>query len=89
MLRRPTPEAPPTEAIVAGLAGAVFALIAAWLGGELVSRLGVGVDDGAASRRAQLPVRAGGEPGPWGHDRRAARRPRMPGAERRLPGAMR
>jgi uncharacterized membrane protein len=47
LLRRPTPGAPPTEAIVAGLVGVVLAAGAAWLGGELVNRLGVGVDDGA------------------------------------------
>jgi uncharacterized membrane protein len=47
LLRRPTPGAPPTEAIVAGLVGVVLAAGTGWLGGELVDRLGVGVDDGA------------------------------------------
>jgi uncharacterized membrane protein len=47
ILRRPNPELPPTGAIVAGLLGVVIALATAWLGGELVDRLGVGVDDGA------------------------------------------
>jgi uncharacterized membrane protein len=47
ILRRGNPAAPPTEAVVAGLAGAVIALVTGWLGGELVDRLGVGVDDGA------------------------------------------
>jgi uncharacterized membrane protein len=47
VLRRGTPELPPTGAIVAGLCGVIIALVTAWLGGELVDRLGVGVDDGA------------------------------------------
>jgi uncharacterized membrane protein len=46
-LRRDTPELPRTGAIVAGLCGVVVALVTSWLGGELVDRLGVGVDDGA------------------------------------------
>jgi len=46
-LRRGTVEVPPTGAFVlAGLAVAI-ALVTGWLGGELVDRLGVGVDDGA------------------------------------------
>ena len=47
VLRRGTPEIPRTGAIVAGLCGVVIALVTSWLGGELVDRLGVGVDDGA------------------------------------------
>jgi hypothetical protein len=47
LLRRPSPTAPPTEAIVAGLLGVMLMTLTAWLGGELVDRLGVGVDDGA------------------------------------------
>jgi uncharacterized membrane protein len=46
-LRRDNPTLPPTEAVVAGLLGAGIALVTGWLGGELVDRLGVGVDDGA------------------------------------------
>lgn len=46
-LRRDNPTLPPTEAVVAGLLGAGISLVTAWLGGELVDRLGVGVDDGA------------------------------------------
>ena len=46
-LRRDQPAAPPTGAVVAGLLGAGLSLLTAWLGGELVNRLGVGVDDGA------------------------------------------
>ena len=47
MPRHPSPAAPPTEAIVAGLVGLVLAAGTAWLGGELVDRMGVGIDDGA------------------------------------------
>jgi uncharacterized membrane protein len=46
-LRRGTPADPPVIAIVLAAAGAGLATITAWLGGELVSRLGIGVDDGA------------------------------------------
>src|SRR5688572_27714833 len=38
---------PPIEAYVCSFAGVGFALVTAWLGGELVARLGVGVSDGA------------------------------------------
>ena len=47
MLRRSDPSQPPTGAIVAGVLGVVLISATAWLGGELVERLGVGVDDGA------------------------------------------
>lgn len=46
-LRRDQPAAPPTGAVVAGLLGAGLSVVTGWLGGELVGRLGVGVDDGA------------------------------------------
>jgi uncharacterized membrane protein len=63
VLRRESPEAPPTGAIVAGLTGVVIALVTAWLGGELVDRLAVGVDDGAhldsPSSLSELPAGAG------------------------------
>jgi len=45
-LRRPNPSAS-TTAFVLGLIGLGLALVTGWLGGELVDRLGVGVDDGA------------------------------------------
>lgn len=38
---------PSTAAISFGVAGALLALVTGWLGGELVDRLGVGVDAGA------------------------------------------
>jgi uncharacterized membrane protein len=47
LLRRDNPAIPPTEAVVAGLIGLAIAVVSSWLGGELVDRLGVGVDDGA------------------------------------------
>lgn len=46
-LRRDAPERPEMLASILSLAGAGFALVGGWLGGELVERLGVGVDDGA------------------------------------------
>ena len=46
-LRQNDPALPPTGAVVAGLLGAGIAVVTGWLGGELVDRLGVGVDDGA------------------------------------------
>ena len=47
LLRRPAPVSPPMHAVAAGLVGLVLMTGTAWLGGELVDRLGVGVDDGA------------------------------------------
>lgn len=46
-LRRDLPEQPETLALVLSFAGAGLALVTGWLGGELVDRLGVGIDDGA------------------------------------------
>lgn len=63
LLRRDDPAMPPTGAIVAGLGGVILALITGWLGGELVDRLAVGVDDGAhldsPSSLSELPAGAG------------------------------
>jgi uncharacterized membrane protein len=60
VLRRDNPELPPTGAIVAGLLGFGLAAVTGWLGGELVDRLGVGVDDGAhldaPSSLSELPA---------------------------------
>jgi uncharacterized membrane protein len=47
LLRRDNPLAPEMFALVLSFAGAGLALFTGWLGGELVDRLGVGVDDGA------------------------------------------
>ena len=46
-LRFNTPETPPALATWIAVGGGVLALIGGWLGGELVTRLSVGVDDGA------------------------------------------
>jgi uncharacterized membrane protein len=46
-LRRPDPAAPSALAYVLSFAAVVLALFTGWLGGELVDRLGVGVDEGA------------------------------------------
>ncbi len=46
-LRLPAPARPPTGAVVLSLLGVLLALVTGWLGGELVERLGVGVDAGA------------------------------------------
>lgn len=45
---RPTPiSVPTTLAFFCSFVGVALALVTGWLGGELVNRLGVGVDDGA------------------------------------------
>jgi len=46
-LRRPDPGNPSVAAISFMVVGAALSLVTGWLGGELVDRLGVGVDDGA------------------------------------------
>jgi len=46
-LRKPMPTAPSTGALVLSFVAASLALVTGWLGGELVDRLGVGVDRGA------------------------------------------
>lgn len=46
-LRQGAPQLLPTTAFVFSLLGLAFALVGDWLGGELVERLGVGVDEGA------------------------------------------
>jgi uncharacterized membrane protein len=46
-LRRPDPGNPSAIAIGFMIVGAALSLVTGWLGGELVDRLGVGVDEGA------------------------------------------
>jgi len=46
-LRYQASEVPSTTALTCSFVGLGLALITAWLGGELVDRLGIGVDDGA------------------------------------------
>ena len=47
LLRRDAPERPDGLALACSFAGVALAAVTAWLGGELVDRLGVGVDDHA------------------------------------------
>ena len=47
LLRGDNPGAPDTLGLVLSFAGAGLSLVTGWLGGELVDRLGVGVDEGA------------------------------------------
>ena len=47
VLRRENPGDPSTVAISVALVGGAIRLYTAWLGGELVERMGVAVDDGA------------------------------------------
>lgn len=44
-LRRDDPRTPETMALTLSAAGALLSLVTGWLGGELVDRLGVGVDE--------------------------------------------
>ena len=46
-LRGEAPPAPSAVALALSFAAGALALVTGWLGGELVDRLGVGVDDGA------------------------------------------
>jgi uncharacterized membrane protein len=47
LLRRPNPAAPDLLDISLGIIGVLLALFSGWLGGELVYRLNMGVDEGA------------------------------------------
>jgi uncharacterized membrane protein len=64
LLRRDAPDTPTTGAVVAALTGLVLAVFTGWLGGELVDRLAVGVDDGAhlnaPSSLSKLPAGSAG-----------------------------
>jgi uncharacterized membrane protein len=94
-LRREQPASPPTEAVVAGLLGAGLSIITGWLGGELVDRLGVGVDQGAhldapsslsgmpAAAAAGAGFRAGMSHGYSGIERRHFPQPAYAGIDRR------
>jgi uncharacterized membrane protein len=92
VLRRGSPDVPPTGAIVASLVGFVLAAVTGWLGGELVDRLGVGVDDDAhldsPSSLSRLPAGAGLSSGSrsagyTGSDRRAGSQQVYAGVDRR------
>jgi uncharacterized membrane protein len=60
-VRLDLPEQPDAVALVLSFMGAGLALLTGWLGGELVDRLGVGVDSGAhqnaPSSLSDRPVR--------------------------------
>jgi uncharacterized membrane protein len=93
VLRRDNPEVPPTGAIAAGLVGFALAAFTGWLGGELVDRLGVGVDEGAhldsPSSLSELPAGAvlgSSYPSPTytGAERRASPPVTYPGVDRRV-----
>ena len=58
-LRTGDPSSPPELAFVLALIGAGLALVTGWLGGELVDRLGIGVDTGA---NANAPSSLSGRP---------------------------
>ena len=47
LLRRGDPGSPSTMAVALALAGGALSLVTAWLGGELVNRHAVAIDDGA------------------------------------------
>jgi uncharacterized membrane protein len=47
LCRRPAPMQPPGRAIGLSLLGVLLAAVTGWLGGELVDRLGIGVDENA------------------------------------------
>jgi len=47
LIRRGAAEVPNTTALALSFIAVVLALVGGWLGGELVDRLGVGVDNGA------------------------------------------
>jgi uncharacterized membrane protein len=60
-VRRELPERPDAFAFALSFTGAGLALLTGWLGGELVVRLGIGVDEGAnpnasSSLRAQASL---------------------------------
>lgn len=64
LLRAPDPKSPSMLAFALSAAGVVLVVITAWLGGELVERLRVGVDDGANLDAANsLTGRAGSSRG--------------------------
>ena len=47
LLRFDSPGSPPPVALLLSFSGAAFLGLAGWFGGELLNRMGVGIDDGA------------------------------------------
>jgi uncharacterized membrane protein len=75
LVRLPHPEHPSTFAFVVSYVGAGLSLITAWLGGELVDRLGIGVDEGA---NVDAPSSLSGRPAGLGSPRTAMSSAREP-----------
>ena len=72
-LRRPAPGQPSTGSLTLSFIAVVLALVTGWLGGELVDRLGVGVDRGAhLDAPSSLSGRPASEPTTTRETRRAA-----------------
>jgi uncharacterized membrane protein len=69
-LRRGAPAAPGTTALMLSFLGGMLAVVTGWLGGELVDRHGVGVDEGA---HLDAPSSLSGHPAGAGVPRRHAR----------------
>ncbi len=67
VLRRDNPVAPETLALIPSFLGAGLAMFTGWLGGELVGRLAIGVDEGA---HADAPSSLSGRPATEGVTRR-------------------
>ena len=67
VLRRDNPTVPETLALIPSFLGAGLAMLTGWLGGELVDRLAIGVDDGA---HADAPSSLSGRPASEGVTRR-------------------
>lgn len=73
-LRSGDPTAPPDAALLLSLGGVLLGGVTAWLGGELVDRLGVGVDPGAhLNSPSSLSGRPAGEQSGGTHVPSAAR----------------
>jgi uncharacterized membrane protein len=67
-LRRTAPADPPGAALIFSFAGIALASVTAWLGGELVERLGVAVHDGAhLDAPSSLSGKPAGSPSTRGH----------------------
>jgi len=98
LLRQETPADPPVVALLFSVLAFLLSAATAWLGGELVDRLGVGVDDGAhlnspsslsgrpASEGRMITTRG---PGYGGTERRGRPQLAYAGTERRAPGGSR
>ncbi len=71
-VRYGNPDAPPAPAIILSAIAVALAAVSGWLGGELVDRLGVGVDDGA---HVDAPSALSGRPA---SERQGGTRPLVP-----------